>query len=58
MSKRMYDVTYVVTRTETYRVPADDETTARQTAFEEGQFLDVGETTSVDHLETKVISIS
>lgn len=56
--KKLFDVTYVVTRSETYRVMAEDETIARQTAFEEGQQTDTGETTGVDHIETTEVSVS
>ncbi len=49
---KTFDVTYIVTRTETYRVRAANAAIAEAEAFEEGAFIDSGETTNVQEFET------
>lgn len=47
----IFDVTYAVTRTEVYRVVADNAAEAEAVAFDEGLLVsDTGETTGVDTL--------
>jgi hypothetical protein len=52
MSKtKIYDVTYAISSTETYRIRAKNREDADNRAFSEGRQLDIGETTSCDLIE-------
>lgn len=42
-----FDVTYCVTREETYRVVAQDKEEAEDIGFTDGELVDTGETTNV-----------
>ena len=44
---KLYEVKYLVTREEVYRVAAEDELEAQNCAFMEGQFIETQETVSV-----------
>lgn len=53
----MFDVTYSITRSETYRIKAANRAEAEATAFEEGEEQASGDTTDVTHLETKKVKL-
>lgn len=58
MADKMFEVTYLVTREERYRVRAPDTKTAREDAFGTGQFIGSGETTAVEPVGFEEITIT
>ena len=53
---KLYEVKYLVTREEIYRVTADNETEAQNCAFMEGQFIETQETTNVQDAGVTLVS--
>lgn len=56
MTTRTFDVTYVVTRTEAYRIEAASPTEADELAFAEGVCLDCGETSQVEPIDWEIVA--
>lgn len=52
-----YDVEYAISRCETYRVVAKTRKEAEEIAFEEGEMVDTGETSSCDVMEVKKVKL-
>ena len=53
----IYEVEYVINRSETYRVEARDQTEAEQKAFSCGELVDTGEAHTCEPLETKKVKL-